>query len=1164
MSPIKNRTSLLVTITLVGGLILTSLVTYQVWRHYRTEAELRFERLTERLSLEVKRRMDLPVYGLKGARGVFAASQSVERLEFRAYVDSRNLAAEFPGILGFGFIQRVQRTELEAFIAAERADAAPDFAVTGTGDAPDLYVAKFLDPLSVNRPAWGYDTGSDPVRRASIESAVRSGEPTLTHRLTLLQDGLKRPGFLYLLPIYRNGTHPATPAEREAALTGLVLTPIVIDEVFAGLMSGADDQVDVEVFERGDDGQAVLLLDTNPVSVTTPDRLGDGQHLFEKATSISIGTREWMLVMTPTAKFLATLQRQTPIVVGLGGTLISALLAGMVYSLGRSRVRAEMLAADMTASLRASEAEAQRLAMVASRTKNAVIITDARGHIEWVNEAFTRITGYEFAEVQGRSPGSFLQGKLSHPAAVAEMRRAVEERTGFNVEIVNYHKDGHPYWAAIEVQPRRDAQGNVTGFMAIETEITGRKAAEEKLIASEQRLTALTAQSPGTIFQFEVTPKGRRSFAFLSAGYARLFGRDPVEALKRPIVLFAAVSADDRAKVRASLEQAIALSLPWSETFRIDLPDGSERWIHARSTAVQHPDGTKVWYGMLADISEQQRARVAAEELNRKLEDAIAEAKRAADQAEQANMAKSQFLATMSHEIRTPMNGVIGMTSLLLDTELTPQQKEFTEIVRSSGESLLSLINDILDFSKIESGRMDLELEPFSVRECVESALDLFAAKAAQKGIDILYEISDGVPREVRGDITRTRQILVNLVGNALKFTDRGEVELTVRLGAGDTEPRELVFAVRDTGIGIPLAAQSRLFNSFTQVDASTTRKYGGTGLGLAISKRLAEIMGGRMWVESTPGKGSTFSFTLQAEWIASAPKPFFGAERPRLRDKRMLVVDDSETSRRILSTLAEKWGMHAVLEESGAAALKRLRAGERFDIGILDMQMPEMDGTMLAAAIKALPEGGDFPLLLLSSIGRQLEPEQAKLFALTLSKPAKPSQLFDAIAKIFGSAPPFPIPAAKTVAPAPGDSQPERILLAEDNPVNQKVALHMLARAGFRADTAANGLEVLSALERQPYDIVLMDVQMPELDGLDATRRIRAQQQAQEQSGQQQAQGAVKPGPWIVALTANAMEGDREVCMQAGMDDYLTKPIKASELTAALLRAREALAKRR
>jgi PAS domain S-box-containing protein len=934
-------------------------------------------------------------------------------------------------------------------------------------------------------------------------------------------------------------------------LEGLLYAPLVIDDVLTGIMGNVDQQLDVEVFEGPTPNPNRVLFDAdgNLVGASDPTAKGAfGGRKFHRIITHTVGGKRWTLAMTSTPKFEQTVENQVPILIGLGGVLVSALLSGVVVALGQSRTRAVKLAGEMTASLRRSEAEARRLAMVASRTSNAVVITDPAGRIEWVNEGFTRITGYTLAEVTGRTPGSFLQGPLSDAHVVEVMREGVKSQQGFSVEIVNYGKDGRTYWLAIEVQPLRDAAGGFTGFMAIESDITTRKTAELKLVANEQRLTALTAQAPGVIFQFEVAADGKRSFAFLSDGYRVLFERDPAEVLARPAALYLAVHPDDRRAVRDHLETAIAGAAPWAQTFRIATPAGVERWINARSTASLQSDGTKVWFGMLADITEQQQARFAAEELNGRLTAANAAAQQAVARAEQANRAKSQFLAAMSHEIRTPMNGVIGMTSLLLDTPLAPQQREFAEIVRTSSETLLSLINDILDFSKIESGRMDLECEPFELRECVESTLDLFATKVAQKGLDLLYEIADGVPPYVKGDITRVRQILVNLVGNAVKFTEKGEVELAVRPGAKDAQPPELHFSVRDTGIGIPREAEGRLFTSFTQVDASTTRKYGGTGLGLAISKRLAEIMGGRMWVESEPGRGSTFHFTIRAEWLASGPRPFAAVAHPQLRGKRALVVESNEPSRRILATLAAKWGMVTTLEESGAAALARLKSGAAVDFALIDLRLPDMEGVTLAREIRRLPGLADLPMLLLSSIGRQIAGTDADLFAVILTKPIKPSQLFDSIARVFGALPPAaPGALPATGTPAAQVARSDRILLAEDNPVNQKVALHMLARLGYRADTAGNGLEVVGALERQDYDVVLMDMQMPEMDGLDATRALRARQAAD------------RPRPWVIALTANAMQGDRDLCLEAGMDDFLTKPIKGPELAAALVRARHA-----
>jgi len=1125
---------LLVIATLIGGLGFTAIGTYFSHQGSQTESRLRFDRLTERLGNEVQRRVNQTVYGLKGARGMYVASQSVSREEFRAYVTSRDLPQEFPGTIGFGFVERVLRPDLAAFVAAEQANQAPEFSVRTSGNAPDLYIIKYIEPIQANHQARGFDVGSEERRRAAVETAIRTGQPTLTSHLSLVQDQQARAGFLYFVPIFRPGAPVNTPEERFAALVGLVFAPIVIDEVFRGIMAGADDMLDVEVFEGKTPTASDLLFDADdiPVGIAGTGPAHD-RRLFHRTREITVGGRTWTLVMTTKPKFEGTVDRQTPLLIGTGGGLVTLMLAGMVLVLGRSRTRALELAQEMTTSLRASEAEAKRLAMVASRTNNAVVISDAAGGVQWVNEGFTRITGYTLDEVRGREPGSFLQGPASDPATVAAMRDALQRGEGFKVEIVNYHKLGRAYWIDIEVQPLRDDAGALTGFMAIESDITERKAAQQRVEASEKQLSALTREVPGVIFQFEVAPDGRRAFVFLSDGYRELFGRDPAETKQQPSLLLTTVHPADLRAVRASLEEAIAQGTPWIHSFRISKPDGTLRWIDAHSSFGRQADGTKVWFGVLTNITALQEARHEAEQAQLR--------------AEQANRAKSQFLAMMSHEIRTPMNGVIGMTSLLLDTALTKEQREYAEIIRYSGDSLLTLINDILDFSKIESGRLDLETEAFSLRECIESTLDLLTPKATKQGIDLLYEIGEGVPAEVRGDVTRLRQILVNLVGNALKFTEQGEVELTVKAVTAEDGARELQFAVRDTGVGIAPEAQGRLFQSFTQVDASTTRKYGGTGLGLAISKRLAELMGGRMWLESAPGSGSTFFFTVRLEWVAPGVRRYQPVERPHLEGRRLLIVDDSATSRRILATLAGKWSMTASVLAHGTEALELMRSGAKFDVALFDMQMPAMDGLMLAREVRRLPGGQGLPLILLSSIGRPPGPETSELFASVLTKPAKPAQIHDAIAGLLGG----PAPVISPVAPAPaptGQTRSERLLLAEDNSVNQKVALFMLARLGYRADAVADGQEAVIAVNSRPYDIVLMDVQMPEMDGFEATRKIKTGQPVG---------GRV---PWIIALTANAMEGDRERCLEAGMDDYLGKPMKSAELAAALERARAAL----
>ncbi|QEH36332.1 Signal transduction histidine-protein kinase BarA [Aquisphaera giovannonii] len=607
-----------------------------------------------------------------------------------------------------------------------------------------------------------------------------------------------------------------------------------------------------------------------------------------------------------------------------------------------------------------------------------------------------------------------------------------------------------------------------------------------------------------------------------------------------------AVHPDDRAETARVWSTAVADRLLYLVEHRLRRRDGIYRHMQVRAVPILDDAGKiREWIGVHTDVTTQKEA-----------ESALREARLLA---ESASRAKSEFLANMSHEIRTPMNGVLGMTELALDTELTPQQRRYLELVKNSADALLSVVNDILDFSKIEAGKLELEQIPFSLRDRIGDTLKALAMRAHRKGLEVACDVAADVPDAVVGDPGRLGQVLINLVGNAIKFTEHGEVVVSIRRadshsggpagGDGDREV-SLAFEVRDTGPGIPAETQCRLFQPFTQADSSTTRRYGGTGLGLTIARRIVEMMGGRIVLESEPGRGSIFRFT--ARLSARAEGAVAVEETVSLRDLPVLAVDDNETNRAILREVLSHWGMSPKLAPDAETALRMMAlaaaAGSPFAVVVSDVMMPGMDGFELAERIRDRPELSGAAVILLSSAGARDDDARGRRCgaAAFLTKPAKQSELLDAIMTAVSALPREARPAgSRPVGPegpaAPGPARALRVLLAEDNATNQVLAISLLERDGHLVEVAPNGKEALDALAARPFDVVLMDIQMPVMDGFEATALIR------EREGRS---GGHVP---IIAMTAHAMKGDRERCLESGMDGYVAKPIRAADLRRAL-----------
>ncbi|MEY4980062.1 MAG: hypothetical protein RLZZ352_2332 [Pseudomonadota bacterium] len=755
-----------------------------------------------------------------------------------------------------------------------------------------------------------------------------------------------------------------------------------------------------------------------------------------------------------------------------------------------------------------------------------VSITNVRGDIIYANDRFVEISGYSREELIGQNHRMIKSDK--HPDAFfKDMWATLVAGKVWRQEVCNKAKDGHLYWVAATIVPFLNQAGKPYQYIAIRTDITARKAAEAKLKEQLHFIEQLVESiSLPVYFKDEI---GRyqgfnRAFeAFFGVQRQAWLGRTVRELIPGEMGEFHAIKDEVLCREGGTQQYEVALQLH----------NGERSAIYHKASLTRPDGGISGLVGTITDITELKAAEKAMQA--------------AKETAENANRAKSEFLANMSHEIRTPMNGIIGMTDLALDTPLTEEQREYLQIVKSSSDALLTIINDILDFSKIEAGKLSIEVIAFDLPKLLNETLKTLSMRAHQKGLEIICDVGCDLPQRVLGDPGRIRQVLVNLIGNAIKFTQQGEIVLKAEHRGQTADGMVLVhLSVRDTGIGIPREKQGLIFEPFSQEDGSITRRFGGTGLGLTISSRLVTLMGGQIWVESTPGQGSTFHFTLALgedhEVRPDVPPPI------DLLGRHMLVVDDNAANRQVLTGLLNKWQIRSEAVQSGRDALTRLHMpGPRFDCILLDVQMPEMDGFSLAERLlDNPPPGGTPPIIMLTSGGIKGDAQRCRDLGINgyFSKPIANEELLSAFYQLFNTEAQAQAQASKREAELiTRHSLREahamlEVLLVEDHPVNQKLVISILQKWGHQTTVAGNGQEALDWLESKAFDVVLMDMQMPVMGGVEATQRIRAREAA--------AGTARIP---IIAMTANAMQSHRDVCMAAGMDDYLAKPIKAADL---------------
>ncbi|HEY0967402.1 MAG TPA: response regulator [Opitutaceae bacterium] len=1003
-------------------------------------------------------------------------------------------------------------------------------AMTHLSESPAASSLVLIDPNFVSRQVYpgagnealiAYDHARDPVREAALRAAERTQTPQVSATLNIPMLG---PGFAIYAPVYRRGQ-----------LFGFVAVEYIYRRLFQQIEQSPRFSANYDcAIQVGTEN----VYDPRGIGLIPPD-----SNTFESA--VTIYERRMRIRLSPSPEYLERNRRFLPelaLAAGFGITL----LLGLSVHLARTAYSSLDAVERSNRRLQSENEERRRVeAMLKVSDERLRLALDSTqiGIFEWNLSSRQIYYSPGLWTMLGYQPGAIASNHdawvaLVHPDDLGAYRAALDRQLAGELVFIEPEyrvKTGDGSWRWLSARSKSvtpDERGRPSRIIGTLQDITPRKTAEEALRASQaatRKLSLVASRTDNLVLIGR--PDG--AIEWVNEGFTRVMEYQLEEIVgKNPATFMVGPETNPRTvrRIRAAIARGEGLSCDVVNYSK----SGRKYHLHLEIQPVRNDTGgLDTFIAILADIT----TRVDTETALR----------RAKIEADTASRAKSEFLASMSHEIRTPMNGVIGMTSLLQETQLSVEQRDFVNTIRTSGESLLTIINDILDFSKIESGKMELEHLPFDLSLCLEETLDLFSVQAAGKQLELAYAIDENVPSWIVGDITRLRQVLVNLVNNAVKFTPSGGIDISVR--RAPINPEQLLepghvlieFEVRDSGIGIPPDRINRLFKPFSQIDSSTTRKYGGTGLGLAICHRLCSLMGGGIRVESAPGKGSSFIFTLLTEPTASQAGSGLPALPEALRAGTVLCVDDNPVVIRRLDVLFRSWGTQFASAASAQRAGEYLTTSPRPALILVDTDL--LQGSE-GAALQARLESSGIPTLLLLPVGlasNQLS--AATLHFASVTKPIKSLSLVRSLQSLFqGNQIRTEATATGPAKALLGEEIPLRVLLVEDNAVNQKVALRFLERLGYSADAVANGLEALDNIGVRDYDLVLMDLQMPEMDGFEASRQIRRRLPQQRQ-------------PKIIALTANALQGDRELCLAAGMDDYVTKPVKLHELAAVIRR---------